>query len=347
VRKDMRRFTIYCHTCTTTGKKYVGQTTVGMLGRWRGHVVAALAGSTQCRVFWNAIRKHGPDAWTHEILDEVTSQEDANVAERTWIEKLDCRAPNGYNIKAGGSAGPVHPETRQKQSAIAVARWAALTPEARRAVMRSRIPVASIVAAQARRTREERAAASIKGFAGRTPAEISASARKRSARMSSHERSRLATVWHASLSSDERAWLLTKQRDGIARMTAEEQAIMVARQRASYDPERRTMAAVRREVALVASGRRSEISRSMWAAMTSERREEVRQHLSAGQLARSREVRSETAKLAQSKLTPEQRSARVVKGWETRRRNEQAVNFARLVAEIAATPTPGPLGYGC
>lgn len=83
-------YVIYCHTCIPTGKKYVGQTRLTMEHRWAQHLTSARARSTTH--FHAAIRKYGPEAFSHEVLDEVEGQEAANAAEVEWIAKLDCRA---------------------------------------------------------------------------------------------------------------------------------------------------------------------------------------------------------------------------------------------------------------
>ena len=67
--------------------------------RWRGHVRAAMRGSLMhlhC-----AIRAHGEDAFELSILQECSSQEELDQAERDWIVKLDS-IKSGYNLAEGG-----------------------------------------------------------------------------------------------------------------------------------------------------------------------------------------------------------------------------------------------------
>lgn len=109
------RFIIYCHTNRMNGKKYVGQTKYSLEHRWSGHVHAALKRGGRT-AFCNAIRKHGADAFTHEVIDVVTTQAGANSAERAWIEHLSCQSPNGYNLSSGGETSITHEMTRQKIS---------------------------------------------------------------------------------------------------------------------------------------------------------------------------------------------------------------------------------------
>jgi group I intron endonuclease len=97
-----KRFTIYCHTCRVSGKKYVGMTSTTMDQRWLRHVAESRKQKSGCWAFHAAIRKHGVDAFGHEILDVVYTEDGAKRAERAWIAHLNCRLPNGYNVLAGG-----------------------------------------------------------------------------------------------------------------------------------------------------------------------------------------------------------------------------------------------------
>jgi group I intron endonuclease len=101
-------FTIYCHTNTVNGKKYVGQTRQSMEQRWTKHVIKALNNTSSSRAFAAAIRKHGPSVFSHEVLDIVATQDGADRAERAWIAHLACMTPDGYNIAAGGQVVHEH-----------------------------------------------------------------------------------------------------------------------------------------------------------------------------------------------------------------------------------------------
>ncbi len=111
----MPRFVIYCHTNKVNGKKYVGQTRSTMALRWSGHVHAALKRKDQ-NYFCNAIRKHGVDAFVHEVLDVVMTEAGADLAEALWIVQKQSRAPAGYNLSSGGESPAVHETTRIKIS---------------------------------------------------------------------------------------------------------------------------------------------------------------------------------------------------------------------------------------
>ncbi len=105
---------VYCHTCKVTGKSYVGQSCHGMEHRWKGHCQSA----GKCDLlFAKAIHKHGPEAFTHELLAQCHDQEDADNLEDFFIQELKTLVPRGYNLKGGGANGRPSEETRQKISA--------------------------------------------------------------------------------------------------------------------------------------------------------------------------------------------------------------------------------------
>lgn len=78
--------------------------------RWNQHVYnAAKKSGKGCRHFWNAIRKYGKDAFSHEVLEKCGTVELANRAEEKWIAFFDTKIPaRGFNLTPGGSHTP-HP----------------------------------------------------------------------------------------------------------------------------------------------------------------------------------------------------------------------------------------------
>lgn len=105
---SMPCWTIYCHTHVESGRRYVGLTKKTMRQRWSAHVYRALRRMDQS-YFPNAIRKYGPEAFSHEVLEVCHSLEVANLAEECWIELLDTRNPEkGFNLARGGQHVP-HP----------------------------------------------------------------------------------------------------------------------------------------------------------------------------------------------------------------------------------------------
>jgi hypothetical protein len=91
---------IYIHTCTITGKSYIGQTIIGMENRWKQHVRNARR-NTDNNKFYNAIRKYGADVWTHESLVQTKSQAESDSEEIRCIDEYDT-FHNGYNGTKGG-----------------------------------------------------------------------------------------------------------------------------------------------------------------------------------------------------------------------------------------------------
>lgn len=53
-----------------------------------------------------AIASQGQDTFVRELLVTADSKEELNSLERLWIDKLDCRAPKGYNLTSGGDGAP-------------------------------------------------------------------------------------------------------------------------------------------------------------------------------------------------------------------------------------------------
>lgn len=100
------------------------------------HVNAAKSGYG-CRVLARAILKYGADAFDHQVLEVVSTQEAANTAESRWITQLICQVPNGYNLKSGGGAqGRHHAETIQRTRAAVSEIWANMPTDQKTARMR-------------------------------------------------------------------------------------------------------------------------------------------------------------------------------------------------------------------
>ena len=94
-------WTIYCVTHVASGRRYIGQTKLSAARRWKGHVSAASRGPRRT-YFLAAIRKHGVDAFSHEVLEICETQADADAAERRWIahhRTLD--RTYGFNLMPG------------------------------------------------------------------------------------------------------------------------------------------------------------------------------------------------------------------------------------------------------
>lgn len=130
------KWTIYCHIHRESGRRYVGLTKATWRQRWNRHVYSAKrVGGVGYSHFAAAIRKYGPGAFDHEVLQVCFTLEEANEAEQHWIWVYDTRNPlRGFNLTPGGAHTP-HPvrnpwddptyraEHAPKFSKMAKARW--------------------------------------------------------------------------------------------------------------------------------------------------------------------------------------------------------------------------------
>ena len=99
---DEKKWKVYCHTNKLNGKKYVGITSKSLSHRFGANGAKYI----QSRYFWNAIDKYGWDGFSHELLADGLSKEDACEMEKKLIAEYDlCNRSKGYNIKTGGVDG--------------------------------------------------------------------------------------------------------------------------------------------------------------------------------------------------------------------------------------------------
>jgi hypothetical protein len=127
------RWTIYCHIHIDSGRRYIGLTKKTMMFRWNQHLYNIKSKQGKgCHHFWNAIRKYGKDAFSHEILEVCYDLEVANLAEECWIEFYDTRNPEkGFNLIKGGTYQPHpirknpwnNPEYRAKSCIASKRKW--------------------------------------------------------------------------------------------------------------------------------------------------------------------------------------------------------------------------------
>ena len=68
-----------------------------------------------------AIMKYGVDVFDIHVLQECSSYEELNVAERKWIRKLNSVAPYGYNLSWGGEKATGYIHTSETIRLIAAA----------------------------------------------------------------------------------------------------------------------------------------------------------------------------------------------------------------------------------
>ena len=109
--KDERRYIVYCHINLINGKKYFGLTKNDINKRYHGS-----HGYKGCPIFYNAIKKYGWNNFLHVIFVNRLTRDEAERAEKYYIEFFDTRNPEkGYNIQRGGkSTGEVSEEGHRR-----------------------------------------------------------------------------------------------------------------------------------------------------------------------------------------------------------------------------------------
>jgi group I intron endonuclease len=95
---------VYVIECIPTGKKYVGKTIQTTHARWREYRTEARIGRKTTPII-QAIREHGPDAFTITELCTADCQKRLAERERMYIRKLGTAYPDGYNVATGGQGG--------------------------------------------------------------------------------------------------------------------------------------------------------------------------------------------------------------------------------------------------
>ena len=102
-------YCIYKHT-SPSGKSYIGQT-FRLVEREKEHQT-----TNHCPSFRGAIDKYGWDNFTHEILEEELTLEEANEREEYYISFYNSLVPNGYNLQSGGLNSKMSEETCKKMA---------------------------------------------------------------------------------------------------------------------------------------------------------------------------------------------------------------------------------------
>ena len=104
---EERKYVIYKHT-SPNKKSYIGLTK-DYNNRCSNH-----RKSNYCRLFHRAINKYGWDNFTHEILEENLTLEEANTKEKYYVKYYNSLTPNGYNLTTGGDSYKISEETKLK-----------------------------------------------------------------------------------------------------------------------------------------------------------------------------------------------------------------------------------------
>jgi group I intron endonuclease len=103
------------HTCNINGKRYVGQTSKTWEERWRAHCWEAE--KRPHLHFHRAIVAYGKDAWQHDVLATVESEDEALELEQRFILEYRTFEPElGYNMTMGGEGFRATDESRKRLS---------------------------------------------------------------------------------------------------------------------------------------------------------------------------------------------------------------------------------------
>lgn len=103
---------IYKITNKINGKIYIGQTVYTLRKRWAAHC----SKHSNCPAIHAAIQKYGKENFTVEQIDIACDLDELTKKEQYWIEYYDCVAPNGYNLKGGGTHPILSDEVKLKIS---------------------------------------------------------------------------------------------------------------------------------------------------------------------------------------------------------------------------------------
>lgn len=109
---------IYKITNTVTQKCYIGQTKRTIQRRFTSHISEANRNLYDTYLH-RSIRKYGKENFIIELIEEC-NQENISDREIFWIQTLNTKSPNGYNLHDGGYGGCLNPsdELRQKLSNV-------------------------------------------------------------------------------------------------------------------------------------------------------------------------------------------------------------------------------------
>lgn len=120
---------VYKLTCAASGKAYVGITARALDTRWLEHCKRAREGIRTSRLY-AAMRKHGLDSFSREVIATADTEDEARSLERHHILELGTYE-NGYNSNEGGHGHLHFPEHIRKKIGDAQ-RGKIISPESRR-----------------------------------------------------------------------------------------------------------------------------------------------------------------------------------------------------------------------
>lgn len=101
-------YTLYKIVCSANGKAYVGYTSKGADARFRAHLLNARW--KRKTALYDAIRRHGQEAFAVSVLLECDTHAEACERERRLIVEMNTLLPFGYNMTKGGDGVPLTEE---------------------------------------------------------------------------------------------------------------------------------------------------------------------------------------------------------------------------------------------
>jgi group I intron endonuclease len=124
---------IYCFTCKTTGKSYIGQTVQKFENRASAHRTGSANPNSKSynSKFYRAIRKYGWDSFDSKIL-ATCNRDELNGLEANYIEEYNSFT-GGYNETTGGdSPESVSEESNLRRSKTHTERFKNMDEDAKR-----------------------------------------------------------------------------------------------------------------------------------------------------------------------------------------------------------------------
>ena len=104
---------IYKITCKLNWMVYVGQTKRPLKKRITQH---CYKGKKDNSYIDRALQKYGLENFIIEVIEECETREQLNEREKFWIAALNCKYPNGYNLKDGGANGAGYHHTAEARA---------------------------------------------------------------------------------------------------------------------------------------------------------------------------------------------------------------------------------------
>lgn len=115
---------VYKATNIVNGKKYVGQTTNTLEYRKDQHRRDSMRKNRPHTRFLEAIKEHGFDNFSFEVIEECDTIEVLHSREQHWIRFYDTtNKENGYNLDSGGIYCVKSESTKQKISESSKLSW--------------------------------------------------------------------------------------------------------------------------------------------------------------------------------------------------------------------------------